>query len=409
MSRMKKLVIGVSAAVIGLTSALGASALEWKLSGYDTNKLEREAFNNFRIGIVYTQVDDNGQPTGAVADCTTAEAYGLKPYAVATFSAPMFERAWPNREYVALYADGVNTGVYLYTGMQENLTYRKSGFMWELAAPHRIYQRTQALIYGDWYTDGTYPVEYARDVAKVTAEYTNFYGFGYWRVNDGKIKYMPGDDYKELGAFANLKKYTSNLDENIYAGENWDLIAAGALKPGAVTDLTGKYVKAEDIKIRRTYSLEISGPAFNYDGSVSAGKEYADIYNADLAAEEGIMIKDGKKVVLADPNKTLSDFAVPELVKNVYTYNGSSDYSTVEWVPAGYEKEWPYKYFEVLKVDGVLLDGSKSTDRSCGVVNCCIHVNNYVKPKVYRYIMTPNGSYATANIVAPVLIDSIVK
>lgn len=378
---MKKLIIGVSAALIGISSAVSASALEWRIKGYDTSRLEKEAHDTYRIGIVYEQYENNGYatlPTGIVADASTAAAYGLKPYARATFSAPNFEKAWPNREYVTLYADGKDTGKVLYNGVKENLTYRKANFMWELADPHRIYRRTQALINNSWYTDETYPVEYAGDVAKVTSEYDNYYGFGYWHKHDKSIHYMPDENYWSKGYAANLKAYAPNIDENLYLADeqgNWTsngIVIYNALKPGASTDLTAYYIPAERIKIKKTFSLEVAGPMFNYDGSVTPGKEFADVYPAWLVAEEGVMLKDGKKVSLDNPNKTLSDYAVPELVKHVYTYNGSTAVCDTKWVLGGFELDAPYRYYEYLEVDGVLLDGSNGI------------------PKVYRYIGTAN-------------------
>lgn len=78
MSNMKKLVTGVAAVVLSVSSAVGASALEWRIKGYDTSVLEKEAFGAYRVGVVYEQYDDNGLSTGVVVDAKTAELYGLE-------------------------------------------------------------------------------------------------------------------------------------------------------------------------------------------------------------------------------------------------------------------------------------------------------------------------------------------
>lgn len=246
MLNIKKLVTCLGAVVLSISSAAGVCALEWQIKGYDTSVLEKEAYNTYRVGVVYEQYDDNGLSTGVVVDSKTAPLYGLKPYASVSFSAPLFERAWPNREYVSVYADGVDTGKVLYTGVKENLTYRKANYMWELAAPHRIYNRTQALIYGSWYTDETYPTEYAGDVATVTAEYSNYYGFGYWRVNGSKVSYMPQI----------LQPYAV-VDTNIYYDGG---VAYDALAPNTFTDLTG----VNDIQIKKSFSLIVAGPQIQF-------------------------------------------------------------------------------------------------------------------------------------------------
>lgn len=354
MLNIKKLVTCLGAVVLSISSAAGVCALDWQIKGYDTSVLEKEAYNTYRVGVVYEQYDDNGLSTGVVADSKTAPLYGLKPYASVSFSAPSFERAWPNREYVSVYADGVDTGKVLYTGVKENLTYRKANYMWELAAPHRIYNRTQALIYGSWYTDETYPTEYAGDVATVTAEYSNYYGFGYWRVNGSKVSYMPQI----------LQPY-AEVDTNIYYDGG---VAYDALAPNTFTDLTG----VNDIQIKKSFSLIVAGPKFNFDGSVSKGNEFAAVYSAADASAQ-----------------TLADFGVAELVKHVYSYDGSCALMDVEWVGGEdfFECAKPYRYYELLKVGGIVLDGREIAPG----INL---------PRVYRYIIGPDGNYATANVSA---------
>ena len=362
MSNMKKLVTGVAAVVLSVSSAVGASALEWRVKGYDTSVLEKEAFGAFRVGVVYEQYDDNGLSTGVVVDARTAELYGLKPYATATFTAPGTEKAWPNREYVSVLADGVDTGKVLYTGVQEKVPYREANYMWELCAPHRIFSRTQAYLPGGWYTDATYPTKYAGDVATVKAEYSNYYGFGMWRVGTGdNLTYMPIEN-------PDLVKYT-NTDSNIYFDNGYgEQVLVGALNANAVTDMTGLGKKS--IGVKKSFSLVVSGPKFNFDGTVSAGNAFAAAYSAADSTEP-----------------TLSNYAVAELVKHIYSYDGSCATMKTEWVDAGFEEAAPYRYYQILKVDDVLLDGRAVTPN--GSVR---------RPYVYRYIIGPDGNPATANV-----------
>ena len=363
MSNMKKLVTGVAAVVLSVSSAVGASALEWRIKGYDTSVLEKEAFGAYRGGVVYEQYDDNGLSTGVVVDARTAELYGLEPYAMATFTAPETEKAWPNRQYVSVLANGVNTGKVLYTGVQEKVAYRDANYMWELCIPHRIFSRKQAnLPLLGWYTDETYPTQYAGDVATVTSEYSNYYGFGLWRVGKGNnVSYMPVEN-------PGLVKYT-NTDSNIYYDNGYGSnTIVGALNANAVTNMTGLGKKSIDVK--KSFSLVVSGPKFNFDGSVSKGNEFAAVYSAADSKEP-----------------TLANYAVAELVKHIYAYDGSCATMKTEWVDAGFECAAPYRYFQVLKVDDVLLDGSYVAPG----------VN---RPYVYRYVIGPDGNYATANVTA---------
>ena len=373
MSNMKKLVTGVAAVVLSVSSAVGASALEWRIKGYDTSVLEKEAFGAYRVGVVYEQYDDNGLSTGVVVDAKTAELYGLKPYATATFTAPETEKAWPNRQNFRVLADGVDTGKVLYNGVKEQLQYRNANYMWELCKPHRIYRCTQAFIPGvGWYTDNTYPglngeLDYAEDVATVKAEYNNYYGFGYWHVGvdhgaPSAISYMP----EALRTYTNA----NTIDQNIYyrdTDNKADLVAIkDALAYNARTDMTGLGKKA--IEIRKTFSLTVAGPEFDANGNIPAGHEFS-------------LIRESAHY------NWPANFGVSELVKNIYSYDGSCALVTTEWVDYGFESQAPYRYFQVLKADGVLLDGRE--------VAPGVHI-----PYVYRYVIGPDGNPATANVSA---------
>lgn len=359
MSKMKKLIAGAFVVAISASSAIGASALEWKVKGYDTSVLEKEAYNTYRVGVVYEQFDNNGLSTGVVVDSKNAAVYGLEPYAEVSFTAPQFERAWPNREYVSVLADGVNTGKVLYTGVQEKLEYRDANYMWDLAAPHAITSRKQAKIFGQWYTDETYPTKYAQDVATVTEEYSNYYGVGYWRIINNKAYYMPEA----------LLGYAPNLDTSVsYKGG----FVTNALAPGSVVNLTGK----QDVEIKKAFSYVVAGPKFNFDGSVTKGNEFADVHSA------------------ADCKDVLAYFGIPELVKNIYYYDGTCALADVEWVGGEdfFEKAQPYRYYEYLRVGGVLMDGSWTTIDGTDIA--------IQLPKIYRYTIGPDGNYATANVSA---------
>lgn len=387
MSKMKKLIAGISALVIGATCATVASA-EFKFAGYDTSVITQETFGNYRIGVVYQDVDPViGYATGAVVSGETATLYGLKPTVAASFSAPLFELDYPNNEYVAVYAQNPETnaveftGKYLYNGENLNLQYRDVNYMWELAAPHRIYQKRQALINGSWYGNTSYPgwpnttsgiaELYAGDVATVKAEYVNYYGFGDWMVIDAN----------EDGAAEGMAYYTPAINANPalvpYMNTNDDIVAydrngvaktfVNALAPfnglNAV-DLTGY----NEVDVEATFSLVVAGPTFNENGGINPGDEFSTVVDA-------------ADVTDAD---TLANFAVNQLVKNVYSHDGSCRLLETRWVDAGFERAAPHYFFQYLEVDGILLDGSK--------------VNGTNLPRVFRFIVDTNGHLATAHL-----------
>lgn len=376
MSKMKKLIAGVSALVIGATCATVASA-EFKFAGYDTSVITQETFGNYRIGVVYQDVDPvTGYATGAVVSGETATLYGLEPTVAASFSAPLFELDYPNNEYVAVYAQNPETnaveftGKYLYNGENLNLQYRDVNYMWELAAPHRIYKRTQALINGAWFRNNTYPTRiYAGDVATVKAEYVNYYGFGDWMVIDAN----------EDGAAEGMAYYTPAINANPalvpYMNTNDNIVAydrngvaktfVNALDPfngyNAV-NLTGY----NEVDVEKTFSLVVAGPTFNENGGINPGDEFSTVVDAANVTDAA----------------TLANFAVNHLVKNVYSHDGSCALVETKWVDAGFERAAPHYFFQYLEVDGIVLNGAE--------------VNGTRLPLVFRYIVDTNGHLATA-------------
>lgn len=365
MSNMKKLMLGVSAAVISLTCAVATSAA-WKVTNYDTDKIIVEQNGTHKVAVEYALYDDNGLFTGLVVEGAGAEAYGLKPFAKVTYSTPAFELDFPNREYVAIYADGIDTRKVRYNGVQENLNYRWTTYGWELAKPHRLFQVKQANIYGNWFANETYPTRFLGDVATVKAEYNNHYGFGYWHVENGKaVEYMPA----ELRAYANLD---TNVVANVLVKNNvtelleeqYAATYVNALAPNAVVDMTNYNADGSVnvnapyvVDVKKAFNLVVAGPTFDMNGNMTS--EFGLVCNA------------------ATYNlKALDNFKVAELVKNIADSFGN--YATVEteWVNAGFELVRPYRCYQILKVDGVLLDGSV--------------VKGTKLPYIYRY----TGAYA---------------
>ena len=390
--------VAFAAVAVSLASA---AATHFEKVGYEVEKGLVKINGKDYIGIVYEQFDDAGKSTGIVVSPSSADInqteglypnipnnptayYGLEPYAVAEVRNTYFEKAYPNREYGELWVDGKKTEYLVYTGVQLGFNYRWSNNEWELAAPHRVYQKLQANIAGQWYTDGTYPSDhYAGSTVSVKSEYKNFYGFGYWHIadtdKDGKADSI--EDYMP----SILQPYAA-VNEDIVAKDiNGTAITfTDALAPGAITNLTG-FV---DVEIEKAFSLELAGPKFNFDGSVTPGNEYALVKSAaDIA--EGKKFKDYTDllevsplagVIAAQNNLTasqqaamLKDFAVSDLVKYISSPYGDVSKALVnyEWVDAGFEYLYPFRLYQILKVDNILLDGRT--------------INNVKLPYIYRY------------------------
>lgn len=372
MLNMKKVATSVAAIVLSVSSAVGASAFEWRVKGYNTSVVEQTALDTYRVGVVYEQYDSNGLSTGLMAGPADAELYGLEPYAVATFSQAMTEREWPNRQYVHLYANGINTGKVFYTGDKELATYRDCNFMWELAAPHAIMTRTQALFNDGWYTSHLYPVKFSGNYATVKANFNEGFGFGEWQKVGDSIQYVPVTNIP-------LTEYAV-FDTNVYfqTEENGNVFTVeGALEAGAVTNMTD--YNAKFIVVPESFSLTVAGPKFNFDGTVTAGNEFAHVVSA-ATADRSTLPNFGRDVLVTS--------CVDETVRTLKT----------EWVYGGYEDAFPCRHYEILKIDGVLMDGHYEIF-SGDIDNDGVKENVRIKfPYIYRYIGDGEGNTATVNL-----------
>ncbi len=372
MLNMKKVATSVAAIVLSVSSAVGASAFEWRVKGFNTSVVEQTARDTYRVGVVYEQYDDNGLSTGLLAGPANAELYGLEPYAVATFSQAMTEREWPNRQYVHLYANGLNTGKVFYTGDKELVTYRDANYMWELSAPHAIMTRTQALFDDGWYTSALYPVKFSGDYATVKAGFNNKFGFGEWEKVGDTIQYVPVTNIP-------LTEYAA-FDTNVYyqVEENGDVFTLeGALEEGAVTNMTD--CNAKVIIVPESFSLTVSGPEFNFDGTVTPGNEFAKVISA-ATADRNTLRNFGRD--------TLVSTCVDETVRTLKT----------EWVYGGYEDAFPCRHYEILKIDGVLMDGHAVTFQGDLDNDGALESKTVKFPYIYRYIGDGNGNTSTVNL-----------
>jgi hypothetical protein len=384
MSNMKKLMLGVSAAVISLTCAVATSAA-WKVTDYNTADILIEPNGTHKVAVTYEWYDDaTGLASGVVLQGGQAVSYGLAPFATVTYGTPAVERAWPNREYVAIFANGIDTKEVMYNGITENVQYRDAIYGWELARPHNLYTRRQALLNGQWYTDATYPVNFTGDVATVKAEYNNYYGFGYWRVDGNNITLM----HRNLIPYA----ATASQDIETYAlvknriSEQYDKVLSGvwtnALYPNTVTDLTtynafgGIVVGSQPlVEIKKTFNLVVSGPEYAFDGTKVS--DFGLVCNA----------------ANYDVNR-LANFGVAELIKNMTgrvfnpatnAYDTGYTLANVRWVDAGYERVAPYRCYQFLEVDGVLLDGRYVGEYEASDAAGVRTLVDIYRPKVFRY------------------------
>lgn len=348
----KKAAVALAAAVC--LSSVNAFAAQWCIKDYDTTNAM--AGTKPVVPIVYQEFDDNGLPTGRVVSGKSAQAEGLKGYADAELANAWISDVYPNKEYINLYADGVYTGKVFATGRDgvDLVEYKDVDFMWEVSAPHKIYSITKAKLNingkATWFgtVEKNYPVNYTGRNAEVTAERVAFGFAGYEIYAANKV--VPVRDIIE-NYYKDARAYTAMV------GITKDEINPNRDYAKSI-NVTGR-----DLFIPRTYDVKLTGPAFDAEGNQI--KNGMTIYGSSYAKPGDMNIADIVGVC-AD------------------TVTGALIGAELTWTPAGFEAAAPYKLYEYLTIDGVVMDGRYVYTDAAGF--------NYYMPAIYRY------TGATANL-----------
>lgn len=340
----------------GLTTALAATlclasvsatAAEWRFKDYDTTGGVLPS-----APIVYQEFDSNGLPTGRVVSGYSAQAEGLKGFAEMSLKGTWVSDVYPNQEYAKLYADGAYTGRVYATGRdgEDLVTYRDVDFMWEASAPYKIYSIKQARLtingVTQWFgtVEKNYPVQYSGKNASVAVQRVA-YGFGDYEVTGAnKVSLVPErikQGYMDTKAYSEIRG-----------------IEADKLAPQVVAPTPIEVSRDAGFLIPRTYDLKLVGPSFDDNGNQIAGGT----------------------VLYGTKYPTPANFNVPNLLTTLKdNITDEIYYCDITWTEGGFERAKPYKLYEYLTVDGVVMDGSKIGE-------------NLYKPCIFRY------TGATANL-----------
>lgn len=257
------------------------------------------------------------------------------------FKHAFFEAAYPHLEVVELWLDGKATGKTQYAAMADSKPIAKPIF-WETKYPYDVYNKLYTSIEGgafkpaSWYVDGKLvelDAEFSGKSADVVGTFAKK-GFDKYVVENGKVKDfsivysdlskkiaygIPNDNLKRL-----VNEYYSIVNANIEGFEKGQLNDA---------------YKIFDGKVEAYNWLELVGP--NY---VTGGKTTI----VPLTNIANGYVKPGSYVP-ANSN--------PNWYDDVLAMRGNA--VDTEWVTVGYEKQYPYRYYQVLKIDGVMMDGSQ--------------------------------------------------
>ena len=235
-----------------------------------------------------------------------------------------FELAYPHAGYDRLYLEGKWQNIAKYNNTYAQWQTRTKDYMWETAYPYAIYQRQQTNIPGVGWTWDYYPQNEAKvftptnRYARVSADFKNF-GVADLRYDGSKI----GADVKILYA-----KFIGN----IVPLEKRSMFSIDKLSQRDPS--TNEYVISDDqiaANIEIITSEYLTGPALAEPATKNVAQEFLDNI----------------------PNNWNWDSDVVRI-----EYNGK-----ISWTDEQFEDAEPYKYYQFLVVNGLVLDGRNETPR----------------------------------------------
>lgn len=261
-----------------------------------------------------------------------------------------YEADYPFLEVVELYLDDNATGKTRYAGIPDGVTELKPEF-WEAKYPYEIYSRLYAgLTAADKPTDIIVDSETTENVVG-TYDYA---GFDVYANIDGVIKNVAylysadPDAADEIVSDSVANKFRSSLDNPTTKfgldGGVW------ALADAYYTDAT--YQNADG-----SYSFT--------DEFMSGNKYFANFVDANINSYVGTI----NWLKLAGPDYYTGGTKYVDPMYEIISGKPASWFDDIlimpgrpvqyEWKTVGYEANYPYRYYQVLYIDGVPMDGSE--------------------------------------------------
>ena len=241
------------------------------------------------------------------------------------WKAESFEFVYPHAGYDRLYLEGNWQNITKYNDTFPQWETRTKDYTWEMAYPHKIFQRQQTNIPSAGWTWDFYPQDESKvftqtnRYASVKADYRIF-GIADLRLNETRIS----DDVKEM--------YSKFLSKGIVPLENRPMFSVDSLSER--DSKTNEYVISDEAianNIEIIYSKYLTGPVFAGPGVKNVAQAYLE--NS----------KNGWKW----------DSDVLKIEKN----------GKISWTNEMFESDEPYKYYQFLIVNGMILDGRNGTPR----------------------------------------------
>ncbi|MBR5517630.1 MAG: hypothetical protein IKV86_01225 [Clostridia bacterium] len=280
--------------------------------------------------IAYDQIPDALGNYAKLYFCPEKDTVVAKGIAqTAEWKPVFFEAEYPHREIEALFLDGINTGMTRYVGKNAEVNTKEVPEFWEAKVPYFVFNRIYSDFTGTFQPTNTLKTNFKS--APVAKEWNNK-GFGRYVIENGVAK----DYTKVYEEFANAGQAQIDLDKIDRLAEQY----YAAIENGVDYEEASKiFVKS----INNVSWLKLTGPDY-----VTGGEMVVEPMAKIAAGADA----DWYDTVLAVDTPATND--VPYL--NVdYQDEYTAD---IEWVTVGFELKAPYRIYQVLSVNGILMDGS---------------------------------------------------
>lgn len=305
-----------------------------------------------------------------------------------------YEADYPHREIEQLWLDDQPQGLTMFNGKYAPVNTKELPDFWESKAPYFVYNRVYSDFTGTFQPTNvlktnyvTAPVakdwnvvgfdKYVKEADGTVVDYSHVYGL----YND-KINF----DWNNLTDLAKVYWQAALADEDAF-------LAGNAHNAYAIFDHA----------INRVSWLELAGPDY-VTGGINKFQPFAKIvegsdpswYDAELVSDNAITVDDSVMAHLG--------------------LNYQDKHVDVEWVTVGYELAAPYRYYQVLSLDGVLMDGREveikgydvkkeevvevKTDFAdeIHVIEKAKEITGYEYDDELSYVLTPFSTDVTKNV-----------
>lgn len=249
-----------------------------------------------------------------------------------------YEAEYPHKEVQTLVLDGKNTKMTRYSGNYADAKVKLVADFWEAKAPYDVYHRLYSSLEGGAYKPSDI-VGYAG--AQENVKVSNpVVGFDKYVVVDGKVK--------------NYEVVYNQLSSQVANAPAGELDALVNQYYAAVTDKDGNFTEA---------FMKGNEADWKYDMFYDAIAQYTweklegpDYYTGATQTIVPMQILGDKLDQIAKGKASKNEFH-PDYYDNTIAAKTRNS-QDVKWVTVGYEKEFPYRIYQVLCVNGVLLNGA---------------------------------------------------